>query len=101
MDARASSIDVLRYRLLKCFPLAPADCRGSRLAAGDAVTILTVESYATALDLEAQARVRRLVGQVRRIVALDEWGFVWLSFDPARDDRDFCLLPIDLARARA
>lgn len=90
---------IAKPQWLKGLPLDAADFRGAPLGVGDTVTLLTVESAATALDEPEQARLRRLVGEQRRIVEFDRWGFAWLSIDPRGLGPYFCLFPNDLARA--
>ena len=78
-------------------PLAPVDRRGESLHVGDLVTILSVESCASGLAEEDQARLVALVDQRRRIIEFDRWGFAWLSFDGDATGGGFCLFPNELS----
>jgi hypothetical protein len=73
------------------------DVRGQPLSVGCNVQVLSVDSCCTGLPLEEQDRLRRIVGQTRRIIEFDKWGFVWLSFDAeSTSSSDFSLFPKEL-----
>jgi hypothetical protein len=80
------------------FPLEPLDGNGQRLAVGDHVRVVSVASCARGLPSEDQARLSRIEGCSRKIVAIDRWGFVWLSFsaDVAFEFEDFSLFPTEV-----
>jgi len=40
-----------------------------------------------------------LVGQKRKIVQFDRFGFVWLSFAETENSEDFCLFPSEVSLA--
>lgn len=79
------------------FPLTPLDRNGQRLAVGDTVRVLSVSSCARGLDREDQDRLLRLEGQLREIVDIDRFGFIWLSFSSAESTSDFSLFPAEVA----
>ena len=81
------------------FPLKPIDCNGQCLAVGDSVTVVSVSSCARGLDAGDQERLRRIEGQLREIIEIDRYGFVWLSFSPAERFEDFSLMPTEVRRA--
>jgi hypothetical protein len=64
--------------------------------AGRLVRILDVASCAAGLPDDDQARLRGLVGALRPVARIDQYGFIWLSFDAdcARDD--FCLMAAEV-----
>ncbi len=62
--------------LPKKFPVPPLDRKGSVIAAGDKVLVLTVESCAHDLPAEDQVRLRSVVGQLRTVIEIDRYGFV-------------------------
>ncbi|MDR2013588.1 MAG: hypothetical protein LBQ20_11285 [Rhodanobacter sp.] len=75
-------------------PLKPLDANGLSLFVGSNVRVLSVESCCTELPREDQERLRQIVGQTRRIIEFDKWGFIWLSFEAEpTSGGDFCLLP--------
>lgn len=67
------------------------------LRVGMQVRILTVDSCTKELPVEDQDRLRALVGKKREIIEIDDFGFVWLSFDATQRTADFCLLPVEVA----
>jgi hypothetical protein len=81
------------------FPLQPTDSSGLPLTVGDTVLIRSVASCAKDLPHEDQGRLFALVGQERRIVEFDRFGFVWLSFSASEQGADFSLFPSEVARA--
>lgn len=81
------------------FPLPPTDAGGKTVHVGSAVTVLSVASCASGLPREDQLRLQAIVGQVRYVVRVDPWGFVWLSFSAADPSDDFCLYPMEVALA--
>ena len=60
---------------------------------GDQVVVLSVGSCVTELPVEDQIRLEGMVNQSRRVVRIDEFGFVWLSFLSSESSDDFCLFP--------
>ena len=82
----------------KGFPLPPIDAAGETLRLGDQVQINSVASCAKGLPLKDQERLHLLVGEVRKIVAIDRYGFVWLCFNEATTG-DFSLFPAEVSRA--
>ncbi|MFH1660002.1 MAG: hypothetical protein ABIG35_11890 [Pseudomonadota bacterium] len=62
-------------------------------AVGSSVEIVSVESCAKELPIEDQNRLFSLVGQERRVVEIDSYGFIWLSFNASENSADFCLFP--------
>jgi hypothetical protein len=46
--------------------------------------------------LEDQARLKQIVGQLRQVIKIDAFGFIWLSFSASEASEDFCLPPGDL-----
>ena len=81
------------------FPLEPVDAHYRPLAPGFIIEILEVSSCARGLPKEDQDRLVGLVGQKRKIVEIDGFGFVWLSFSPTEFSSDFSLLPTEVAAA--
>ena len=79
------------------FPLKPIDAQGKPLALGDNVTVVTVASCALGLPQDDQDRLFNIVGERRRIVDIDRFGFVWLSFSPSEPTADFSLFPAEVA----
>ncbi len=77
-------------------PLEPIDAQGKPLAPGGNVTVVTIASCARGLPPEDQDRLLSIVGQKRRIVEIDRFGFVWLSFSPSDPTADFCVLPAEV-----
>jgi hypothetical protein len=75
------------------FPLVPVDVDGQSLTLGDQVVVLSVASCAAGLPIEDQIRLEGIVGQLRRAVRFDKFGFVWLSFLAHETSDDFCLFP--------
>jgi hypothetical protein len=57
------------------------------------VRVVSVESCASDLPSEDQARLRAIVGETRRIIEFDRSGFVWLSLGATETSANFCLLP--------
>lgn len=66
------------------------------LRVGMRVRILAVDSCTKELPEEDQDRLRALVGKEREILKIDDFGFVWLSFDASEKTCDFCLLPVEV-----
>lgn len=66
------------------------------LKVGMRVRILAVDSCTKELPEEDQDRLRALVGKQREIIEIDDFGFVWLSFDESERIADFCLLPVEV-----
>lgn len=79
------------------FPLAPLDAEGKTLVVGGKVHILSVASCANGLPVEDQERLFPLVGQVRSVVEIDRFGFVWFSFAGEERHSDFCLFPTEVS----
>ncbi|HKU13601.1 MAG TPA: hypothetical protein VJQ52_04345 [Steroidobacteraceae bacterium] len=79
-------------------PIKPLDCTGARIAVGDEVEIRSVASCTKELPEEDQARLFALLGQRRRVVRFDRFGFVWLCFSSAEQRADFCLFPAETKR---
>jgi hypothetical protein len=77
-------------------PLALVDAGGQALGVDCLVTVLSVASCARGLPTEDQDRLGSIVGQARRVIRLDKFGFVWLSFDTNERSDDFCLLPSEV-----
>jgi len=82
---------------LQDFPLKPIDAQGKLLGLGDNVTVVAVASCALGLPKEDQERLFNIVGERRRIVDIDSFGFVWLSFSPSEPTADFSLFPAEVA----
>jgi len=82
--------------IMSMLPLAPVDADGRSLATDCMVTVLSVASCAEGLPRDDQDRLKKIVGQRRRIVRLDEAGFVWLCFVPDELGDDFCLFPSEV-----
>ena len=61
------------------FSLPLLDVKGRVIGIGSIVKVLSVESCISGLPLNKQQRLQAIVGQVRQIVLVDRWGFVWLS----------------------
>lgn len=78
------------------FPLKPLDRHGQTLAIGDVVRVLSVASCARGLPDGDQARLARIEGQLRKIIEIDRFGFVWVSFSGANEFEDFCLRPTEV-----
>jgi hypothetical protein len=72
------------------------DATGRAIAVGSCVRIVSVESCASGLPSEDQARLRAIVGETRCIIELDRSGFVWLSLSATEASANFCLLPSEL-----
>lgn len=70
----------------------PVDHAGLPIAPGSLVRVLSIASCARGLPEEDQARLRGIVGRLRAVARIDDWGFVWLSFDDACVRDDFCLM---------
>ncbi|WP_148665367.1 hypothetical protein [Sulfurifustis variabilis] len=81
------------------FPLSPRDAGGNVLVLGVLVTVRSVESCKNGLPVEDQERLMALVGQKRKIVQFDRFGFVWLSFAETENSEDFCLFPSEVSLA--
>lgn len=79
------------------FPLKPIDAHGKPLTPGSNVTVVAVASCARGLPQEDQDRLFGVVGEKRRIIEIDRFGFVWLSFSPSDPTADFCLLSTEVA----
>lgn len=79
------------------FPLSPKDERGNTLTQGAFVDIRSVESCKKGLPKEDQTRLDSLVGHKRKIIQIDRFGFVWLSFSENEASPDFCLFPSEVA----
>lgn len=79
------------------FPLPAHDVAGRSLNLGTLVRIVSVHSCISQLPHEDVSRLQALVGQFRKIVAFDSFGFAWLSFDPHEHQSDFCVFPQELA----
>jgi len=60
------------------------------------VVVLSVRSCVAELPIEDQIRLEGIVGQTRRVVRFDEFGFVWLSFLSDETRGDFCLYPYEV-----
>lgn len=84
------------------FSLPPLDAKGRAIGIGSIVKVLSVESCVSGLPLNEQRRLQAIVGQVRQVVLIDRFGFVWLSLDPRviAQTGDFCLFPRELLRIR-
>jgi hypothetical protein len=78
------------------FPLKSVDAQGKPLAPGDNVIVVSVASCARGLPQQDQDRLFGLVGEKRRIIEIDRFGFVWLSFSLSEPGADFCLLPAEV-----
>jgi hypothetical protein len=78
------------------FPLKPIDALGEPLVPGGNVTVVAVASCAHGLPQEDQDRLFSIVGEKRRIVEIDHYGFVWLSFLASDSIADFCVLPAEV-----
>ena len=81
------------------FPLSPRDTGGNVLTLAALVTIRSVESCKRGLPVEDQERLNALVGQKRKIVQFDHFGFVWLSFSETDNSEDFSLFPSEVSLA--
>jgi hypothetical protein len=79
------------------FPLEPIDAHGRSLALGSYVSVVAVASCARGLPQEDQNRLLGIVGERRKIVEIDRFGFIWLSFSSSDHTADFCLLPTEVA----
>lgn len=79
-------------------PLTPTDCDGKLIAVGDEVQIQSVASCAKGLPVEDQDRLFALVGNRRRVVEFDRFGFVWLCFSGSEHRADFSLFPAETRR---
>ena len=79
------------------FPIEPIDANGKPLAPGSNVTVVAVASCARGLPQEDQGRLFGVVGEKRRIIEIDRFGFVWLSFSSSDLAADFCLLSTEVA----
>jgi hypothetical protein len=80
-------------------PLAPLDAEGKALSVGSSVRILSVSSCAKGLPTEDQERLSALVGEVRSVVEIDSFGFVWFPFVEEELGPDFCLFPAEVSLA--
>lgn len=80
-------------------PLKPIDCGGRCIRPGDEVEIQSVASCVKELPEDDRERLLALVGNRRRIVEFDRFGFVWLCFSAAELQPDFCLFPAETKRA--
>jgi len=80
------------------FPLEPVDLNGRSLSVGDTVRVSSVSSCARGLEAEDQERLRHIEGQLRQIIEVDRFGFVWLSFSSTESSTDFSLYPSEVAR---
>ena len=58
--------------------------------------VLSTASCAEGLPEEDQARLRGIVGRLRPVAKIDDWGFVWLSFDEECARDDFCLMAAEV-----
>ena len=76
--------------------LLPVDHAGRQIEPGSVVRVLSVESCARGLPEVDQARLRGIVGRQRPVAKLDDFGFVWLSFDDQCARDDFCLMPVEV-----
>ncbi len=74
----------------------PIDRAGLRIEPGSLVRVLSVASCARGLSDEDQARLRGIVGRLRPVAKIDDWGFVWLSFDEQSARDDFCLMAAEV-----
>ena len=72
--------------------LLPVDHIGRQIEPGSVVRVLSVASCARGLQEGDQARLRGIVGRQRPVAKLDDFGFVWLSFDDQCARDDFCLM---------
>jgi hypothetical protein len=79
------------------FPLAARDRFDQPVAVGDVVRILSVTSCLKGLPDAERALLRTVVGKTRTIAAIDDHGFLWLSFD-AQAGSDFSLFPGEVSR---
>jgi len=76
--------------------LPPVDQHGRTIEVGDAVQVRSVASCASGLPSGDQARLTALVGEVRPVSEVDDYGFVWISFDEGTRRSDFCLKPTEV-----
>ena len=85
------------------FSLPLVDVNDHAIGIGSTVKVLSVESCVSGLPPDEQQRLQAIVGQVRQVVLIDRWGFVWLSLDPLviPQTGDFCLFPRELLRIYA
>ena len=59
--------------------------------------VLSVESCASGLPLEDQARLQAIAGQTRQIIGFVSVGFVWLCFSATIEHGgSFCVFPREL-----
>ena len=72
------------------------DLHGRSIEPGKMVRVRSVDSCASSLPQEDQARLAAIVGRERPVAMIDRYGFVWLCFDEAQDRSDFCLKPIEV-----
>jgi hypothetical protein len=79
------------------FPLKPIDAHGKLLALGSYVNVVAVASCARGLPQEDQSRLLAIVGEKRKVIEIDRFGFIWLSFSSSDQTADFCLLPTEVA----
>jgi hypothetical protein len=79
------------------FPLEPIDAYGKPVALGSNVTVIAVASCARGLPQEDQDRLFGIVGEKRKIIEIDRFGFVWLAFSSSGQTADFCLFPGEVA----
>lgn len=63
---------------------------------GSIVEIVSVQSCAKGLPIEDQNQLFSLIGQERRVVEIDSYGFVWLSFTASENSADFCWFPSEV-----
>lgn len=78
------------------FPLEPVDLNGRRLSVGDIVRVASVASCARGLPKEDQERLYGIEGQLREIIDISEFGFLWLSFSATESSEDFSLFPTEV-----
>ena len=77
-------------------PTAVLDLAGNVLIVGMRVVIRTVESCAHDLPDDDQMRLRALAGQVRQILEIDQFGFVWFDSEESEASASFCLQPVEV-----
>lgn len=77
------------------YPLKLVDAQGIPLFVGDSVRLLSVNSCAKGLPQEDQDRLFSYVGDIRTILEVDRYGFIWLVFKEKNKNcgADFCLEP--------
>ena len=77
-------------------PPSPLDFAGNVLTVGTRVVIQTVESCAHDLPEDDQLRLRALVGKVRSILEIDQFGFIWFDSEDSEVSASFCQQPVEV-----